>query len=64
MIHDLRYAIRLLGRNPVFTVATTLTLALAIGLRLRLVESRRSLSAPVDSPRSNRYTKPNLDRSV
>jgi len=31
MLHDLRYAIRLLGRNPVFTIATTLTLALAIG---------------------------------
>jgi len=31
MLHDLRYAIRLLGRNPIFTLATTLTLALAIG---------------------------------
>ena len=30
MLHDLRYAIRL-GRNPIFTLATTLTLALAIG---------------------------------
>ena len=35
MLHDLRYGARLLGRNPAFATAATLTLTLGIGMTTR-----------------------------
>src|SRR5580693_8129887 len=50
---DIRYAVRLLGRNPLFTVAATASLALAIGVTVAIFTLLNTIllrSLPVPNP--------------